>query len=164
VPTNAAQAHNDRNVYILGGGFSRDAGLPLVAGFMDTMRDSVEWLVANKRPREASAVGEVLDFRLKAAAAAYRVRLDVESVEELFSLASAAAGTDLAENVRLAIAATLDFAKSCASPPHLEVRLAKGSDLPKAWKKTDYHATAAGPQGTLEIESYIAPAYEFMRV
>ena len=33
--------YNDRNVYILGAGFSADAGMPLVAGFMNTMRDAV---------------------------------------------------------------------------------------------------------------------------
>lgn len=37
---NGNTIHNDRNVYILGAGFSADAGMPLVLGFMNTMRDA----------------------------------------------------------------------------------------------------------------------------
>jgi hypothetical protein len=48
---------NDHNVYILGAGFSVDGGPPLVADFMNAMRDSVEWLQAKKRDAEAEADG-----------------------------------------------------------------------------------------------------------
>jgi len=103
---------NDHNVYILGAGFSVEGGPPLVADFMNAMRDSVEWLQAKKRETEAEAVRKVLDFRLKAASAAYRAHLDVENIEELFSLAAASEGNELAQDVTLAIAATLDFAQT----------------------------------------------------
>ncbi len=49
-------------------------------------------------------------FRLRAAAA-YRVTVDVENVEELFSLAAASTREKLTKDVTLAIAATLDFAR-----------------------------------------------------
>ena len=34
------KAHNDHNVYILGAGFSAQAGLPLITDFMNRMRDA----------------------------------------------------------------------------------------------------------------------------
>lgn len=40
-------AWNDHNVYVLGAGFSKDAGLPLVAEFFNRTRDSVQWLKDN---------------------------------------------------------------------------------------------------------------------
>jgi hypothetical protein len=32
------------NVYLLGAGFSADAGLPTIADFLNQMRDSTDWL------------------------------------------------------------------------------------------------------------------------
>jgi len=99
---------NDHNVYILGAGFSREAGLPLISDFLLHMRDSHEWLKQCGRNSEADAVARVLAFRLKAASAAYYVNLDLENIEELFSLASASLGRmDL--DIRIAIASTVDF-------------------------------------------------------
>jgi len=105
---------NDHNVYILGAGFSVDAGLPVIKDFLLRMRDSHPWLVENHRQREADAVRKVLEFRLKAASAAYWVTLDLENIEELFSLASASTGA-LNEDIMLAVAATIDFAVTTAA-------------------------------------------------
>lgn len=107
------ETHNDRNVYILGAGFSAEAGLPLIKDFMNRMRDAAAWLAEQgQREREVKAIERVLAFRLRAAAAAYRVPMDIENVEELFSLASASARQALGEDMALAIAATLDFSRS----------------------------------------------------
>jgi hypothetical protein len=87
------KAHNDHNVYILGAGFTAEAGLPLIKDFMNRMRDTAAWLeIQGGREREQKAISRVLEFRLRAAAAAHRVPLNVENIEELFSLASASAG------------------------------------------------------------------------
>ncbi len=102
----------DNNVYILGTGFSVDAGLPVVASFINVMRDSLAWLIEKNRKREAEAVEKVLRFRVRAASASYRVHLNVENIEELFSLASASINTG-GVDVALAISATLDYAKAC---------------------------------------------------
>ncbi|MHB8345998.1 MAG: SIR2 family protein [Acidiferrobacterales bacterium] len=109
--------HNDRNVYILGAGFSADAGMPLVAGFMNTMRDAMMWLEPQQsgRSREVEAIKAVFKFRRNAAAASLRTHIDVENIEELFSLAAASRQDGQAtdeHNVALAIAATLDYAAS----------------------------------------------------
>jgi hypothetical protein len=67
------KANNDQNVYILGAGFSADAGLPLIGGFMNKMRDAVDWLEKQgDRKREIEAITNVLAFRRRAASAAPR--------------------------------------------------------------------------------------------
>lgn len=101
---------NDHNVYILGAGFSVPAGLPQISDFLLKMRDSHNWLNSKERQQEARAIEKVLQFRLNAASASYWVTLDLENIEELFSLASASAGS-ISEDIRLAIAATLDYAR-----------------------------------------------------
>lgn len=105
---------NDHNVYILGAGFSREAGLPLISDFLVRMRDSHEWLLEQGRRSEAEAVAKVLKFRLRAASAAYYVHMDLENIEELFSLASATEG-DMDTAIQTAIAATIDFTRR--TPP-----------------------------------------------
>ena len=138
-----AKAHNDHNVYILGAGFSREANLPLIKDFMSRMRDASAWLEQQgSRDNEVEAIAQVLQFRLRAAAAAYRVPLDVENVEELFSLASAGGGEDLNRAMTLAIAATLDYARSVAAPVPEALRFnVVKRDIPGWTKPTHWEAS-----------------------
>jgi hypothetical protein len=101
--------NNNNNVYILGAGFSAEAGLPLVASFLARMRDAVDWLDDNGREEERQAIERVLEFRHRSSAAGYRMNLDLDNIEHLFSLAAAKLGSATAEDIRLAIAETLDF-------------------------------------------------------
>src|ERR1043166_489724 len=101
----------DHNVYILGAGFSADAGMPLVGNFLQRMADAIEWFDANGHLDEVEAISSVFALRLKAAGAAYRAEVNVDNIEELFSLASASEGEAGANQVTAAIAATLDFAE-----------------------------------------------------
>ena len=103
----------DHNVYILGAGFSFDGGMPLIINFLERMGDSLDWLGAG-RVRETKAINQVFKFRLSAAAAAYRAKINVENIEELFSLASATGSEEISGYITTAIAATLDFARSTA--------------------------------------------------
>jgi hypothetical protein len=76
--SDAGKAYNDHNVYILGAGFAREAGLPLIKDFMNQMRDAAAWLEdQGGREAELRAIGRVLQFRLRAAAAGYRVPLNI---------------------------------------------------------------------------------------
>lgn len=139
---------NDHNVYILGAGFSFDAGIPLVTAFMNRMRDAHPWLVSEKRDAEARAVEQVLAFRLASASAAHRVKIDVENIEELFSLASSLAGAagDLKESdVRLAIAATIDFAATAHRIPQCELAFEQGVAPAHDWPtSTDRESSLGG--------------------
>jgi hypothetical protein len=104
------QASNDHNVYILGAGFSTTAGLPVMSGLLNRMRDALGWLPSQNRLHECEAIERVLKYRLNAASAAYWSTLDLENVEQLFSLASAAQDP-IREYIPIAIAATLDYAR-----------------------------------------------------
>jgi hypothetical protein len=140
-PTSPPQAvaWNDHNVYVIGAGFSKEAGLPVVSEFFNRTRDSVQWLRDNHYMREADAVQRVLAFRLKAAAAALRVELDVENIEQLFSLvaAQAAAGDLLTTDVTLAIAATLEFARRVSRHRVVQIHVPPGVTPPLKWRKKE---------------------------
>ncbi|MDO8142585.1 MAG: SIR2 family protein [Candidatus Brocadiales bacterium] len=148
-----SKAYTDNNVYIFGAGFPVDAGLPVVSNFLNKMKDSVEWLSSKGRSREISAVERVLDFRLKAAAAACRVYLNVENIEELFSLASASGINVLAKDMTLAIAATLDFAKN-TTPDRTFPLLSEDTGKPLPWKRESNSRFSSVPE-------YVCLAYDF---
>ena len=162
------RAYNDHNVYILGAGFSAEAGLPVIKDFMNRMRDAAAWLEEQGgREQELQAIERVLEFRLRAAAAAYRVPLNVENVEELFSLASASAGEGLAEDMALAIAATLDYARSTAPPPAEHQCFTLGIldvldwTKPPNWLSPPAHIQQQVQSGQLKGQWSGCPPYEF---
>jgi hypothetical protein len=162
------RAYNDHNVYILGAGFSAEAGLPLIRDFMNRMRDAAAWLEEQGcREQELQAIERVLEFRLRAAAAAYRVPLNVENVEELFSLASASTGEGLAEDMALAIAATLDYARSTAPSLAEHQCFTLGIlDVLDWTKPPNWQPPPAGIEqqvqsGELKGQWYRCPPYEF---
>ena len=72
----------NHNVYLLGAGFSWGAGMPLVKEFLNKMRDSVDWLRSENREDESKAVQSIFEFRLRAAAGAYRAQINIENIEE----------------------------------------------------------------------------------
>jgi hypothetical protein len=113
----------NHNVYILGAGFSHDAGMPLISDFFVRMRESLDWLEDEARHEERRAIEEVLRFRLQASAAAYRAVINLENIEDLFSLASASQGNSLALQVTTAIAATLDYSLAIALPSIFELKM-----------------------------------------
>jgi hypothetical protein len=155
---------NDHNVYILGAGFSVPAGLPTIATFTNTMRDAVFWLRKNQRQREAEAIDRVLQFRSRVARAGERVPLDLEDIEEVFSLASASDDISLMRDATIAIAATLDFASITRSPGYLSIHLRSDSDLsiPKGWSlnrnaRTSINGLQAWPISCPLYDRYLLP-------
>lgn len=148
--------YNNHNVYILGAGFSVDRGLPTIRNFMLVMRDAHEWLESQNRTLEANAIKDVLDFRLDAASAAYRIKLDLENIEELFSLASASS-RKLTKQIRIAIAATLDYKIKTTLEPNVGFQINKKHlNFPDSWKITDN--TDFVPLSGIDVS---CPAYEF---
>lgn len=106
---------NDHNVYVVGAGFGASVGLPTMANFMLAAREAVPWLIENERHVEANAIVTLLEFRLRASAAAYRSPIDLENIEELFSLGSALDESGLTSKMQRAIASTLDYASATSS-------------------------------------------------
>lgn len=99
---------NDHNVYILGAGFSSEAGYPLVHNFMDKMREAA----LTKQGLERRELEAVLRFRKEASAAAYRTTFDPENIEDLFSLAAATENLSTRSDLTIAIAETLIYCKN----------------------------------------------------
>jgi hypothetical protein len=127
----------NHNVYILGAGFSFDGGIPLVKDFLGRMADSVDWLYRNERYKEAEAISRVFEFRLRATGAAYRVDIDLENIEELFSLASASENETRADYIPTAIAATIDVARRTASPSECVIGRRTFVDDQAGWNKVN---------------------------
>jgi len=119
---------NDHHVYILGAGYSVARGMPLISGFLNRMRDAAIWFETQGRSEEKEAIHDVLKFRLSAAASAYRVPIDLENVEELFSLASAS-DQCVTESAKLAIAATLAYCAEQVVDPYLYLGEADASKM-----------------------------------
>ena len=114
------QLYNDNYVFILGAGFSAARGLPLIANFFDEMRDAKVWVEDTKRTAQESAITKVLEFRREGASAAYRVSIDLDNVEELFSLSAAAEPDDL-QALQLSISATLSYSLKKKPEPMLQL-------------------------------------------
>ena len=123
----------DHNVYILGAGFSADAGIPLLDNFLVQMRASMNWLRQEKRDREFSAIRKVFEFRKEAASAALRVNLNIENIEDLFSLAAASGQYPLEESVSTAIAGTLDFSRRHGKLQCFEIVVDNDLARPISW-------------------------------
>ncbi len=105
---------NNNNVYILGAGFSFDASMPLVNNFLFRMRETPEWIEQSKSPlaeNRLAHIRDVFSFRLRASASAYRININIEDIEQLFSLASASESDILNTAIIESIASTLDYCR-----------------------------------------------------
>jgi hypothetical protein len=151
---------NNKNVYILGAGFSVDAGLPTIADFLNQMRDGADWLAEHRRDRELSAVERVLTFRHEAAAAGYRVNVDLDNIEDLFSLAAALPQMTVSREVQAAIGATLNYAQVRSSPSLVRLRVspARGWALTDKWRDSAKRVDQAGPD-SFDVLSSIYDSY-----
>src|SRR5260370_21489540 len=76
----------DRNVYILGAGFSADAGAPLIQGFLDCSRRLVDQPFSDLDPVERAHFKSVFKFRSEMAQSREKVRMDLDDIEQLFGL------------------------------------------------------------------------------
>lgn len=153
--------HNDNNVYILGAGFSAEAGLPVISSFLARMRDAVDWLDKAGRKAEREAIERVLDFRHESSAAGYRINIDLDNIEHLFSLADAKPGTASSDDIRLAIAATIDFAAQTRQAPIGRMRVSASNEWPckDAWLNTARRKLDPDSNGFRDVESSIFDYY-----
>lgn len=77
---------SDRNVYILGAGFSAAAGAPLVHDFLDRSRQLFDDPASGLEDFERESFKKVFAFRQQMAQAREKVRIDLDDVEQLFGL------------------------------------------------------------------------------
>ncbi len=76
----------DRNVYILGAGFSAAAGVPVVHDFIDRSRIYFDDPSSGLDGAEREHFKRFLDFKRKMSQAREKVRIDLDDIEQLFGL------------------------------------------------------------------------------
>lgn len=94
------------------------------------MRDAQGWLEQQPDFEGKHEIRGVLEYRLEAAAAAYWTPLDLENIEELFSLASADENIIKGHLVAKAIAATLRYVEETRRPMSGVVNILGHPNLP----------------------------------
>ena len=164
--------HNNHNVFILGAGFSVDAGLPVVNNVIKKMRLAASSSINTNKREIAEGINGVLKWRLFSASAAHRCKIDPNNIEELFSLIDGDRGGNgqwmvKKETMQKAIISTLSFcAKQQSSQdrgtrlflqPGLESRLndeylvdkIEQSDNPLSWILPIYDAIASVFSGSI---------------
>ncbi len=105
--------HIDHNVYILGAGFSKEAGLPVLSDFLQVMRESR--VSGELSSEENEAIDAILHFRRYASMAAAQTHIDLNNLEDLLSLAAAVPPDSSQErsgslaDLSVAIGAVLDY-------------------------------------------------------
>jgi len=76
----------DRNVFILGAGFSAHAGVPLIKDFLDRSRELMYDPSSRLDPLERNLFERVFEFRTEMAEACEKVAIDLDNIEELFGI------------------------------------------------------------------------------
>ena len=76
----------DRNVFIVGAGFSAHAGVPLIKDFLDRSRELMDDPLSRLDPSERDSFKRVFEFRREMAQACEKVAVDLDNIEELFGL------------------------------------------------------------------------------
>ncbi|AEM48073.1 hypothetical protein Acife_1950 [Acidithiobacillus ferrivorans SS3] len=99
--------HVDHNVYIIGAGYSAAAGLPLLTNFLEKMR--CYRITLADADEFAIAIDDVLTYRRDCASASDKIKLDLDNIETLLSLAAASPDVDIKKAIALAIGATINF-------------------------------------------------------
>lgn len=78
--------HQDRNVYVLGAGFSAPAGAPVVGNFLDKSREFYDDPLSGLDGEEEKQFERVFLFRQQMAAAREKFVIDLDNIEHLFGL------------------------------------------------------------------------------
>jgi hypothetical protein len=106
----------DRNVYIVGAGFSRDAGAPLIQDFLDRAREFLDDPQSSLNGSDRQHFQKVFEFKRRVAQAAEKVDIDLDNIEQLFGLLEMSerlgigSAEDVRPSMRVLIARTLELA------------------------------------------------------
>jgi hypothetical protein len=78
----------DHNVYILGAGFSKAAGLPLMDDFLTSMKEVLQILINDGNPltNYSKALHQILKFRKELSSCGYFIQVDLDNIEDLLSI------------------------------------------------------------------------------
>jgi len=82
----ASTEASNHNVFILGAGFSREAGAPLIHDFLDMSRELFDDPDSDLDKEERSQFREVFEFKNRVSQAREKFRIDLDNIEQLFGL------------------------------------------------------------------------------
>lgn len=103
-----------KNVFVLGAGFSRDAGAPLMNDFFQRARDLRDDPKSSLTEADRNTFGRVVDHRFGLNRALAKIFVDLDNIEQLFGFLemelqlSGKAEVRLREDIRYLIARTLE--------------------------------------------------------
>jgi hypothetical protein len=155
----------DRNVFILGAGFSADAGAPLLKDFLDRSRQFMDDPSSGLEEDERGYFNDVFEFRREMAQAREKVSIDLDNIEELFGLVevSRRLGIDK-QKTRDAtvymIAKTLELAVQPAGPSRRPIRFDVKADFSKEFRAANNHGLFRQLPG-YGVEMLTADIYQY---
>ncbi len=126
----AGEIH-DHNVFILGAGFSKDAGAPLIHDFLDRAREFFDDPDSDLDPIEREQFDRVFKFKREVAKAREKFQIDLDNIEQLFGLVemSQRLGSEPSETrdaTVYLIAKTLELALRKRQRPEVRMSLVRG--------------------------------------
>jgi len=157
----------DRNVYILGAGFSAAAGAPVVRDFLDRAREILDDPDSDLNDYERDAFKEVFAFKRRVAQAREKVVIDLDDIEQLFGMVEMScrlgkAPYSLRDSTVYLIAKTLQLAtaRGLQSRPHLnflsnkEMLAGVGGELPIGFSPVLWSSSEGEKQFRVDIYTY----------
>jgi NAD-dependent SIR2 family protein deacetylase len=143
----------DRNVYILGAGFSASAGAPLVRDFIDRSRLYFDDPSSNLEKGERQHFERFLEFKRRMSQAREKVKIDLDDIEQLFGLVEMSqrlehTRRDTRDSTVYVIAKTLEIATR--SKVHRRLGFSPETALRQVW---------APPPTFVGVPGYSPPAW-----
>jgi len=130
---------SDRNVFILGAGFSVAAGAPVIRDFLDISRELFDDPESGLDPEERQLFQKVFEFKKKVAQAREKFEIDLDNIEELFGLVEMSHrlnpdAADTRDATVYLIAKTLELATArCKHRPSIVFDGARGYSTANRW-------------------------------
>src|SRR6266568_5676034 len=143
----------DRNVYVLGAGFSALAGAPLIHDFIDRSRLYFDDPSSNLEKRERDHFERFLAFKRRMSQSREKVRIDLDNIEQLFGLVEISQRLEFdtratRDSTVYVIAKTLELATR--EQPLRRIGFSGVQEILKEWK----------PIPRFEVvQGYVPPAY-----
>ena len=149
----------DHNVYILGAGFSRDAGAPLIHDFLDRACKFFDDPDSALDPQERQQFEQVFKFKREVAKAREKFRIDLDNIEQLFGLVEmsqrlGSVGSDTRDAMVYLIAKTLQLTLANTSR-RSEVKMNLASGYASQASFVNYVRRSSSGVDSLDTDIYI---------
>src|SRR5581483_11425835 len=150
----------DRNVFILGAGFSASAGVPLIHNFLDYSRQYLDDPSSGLQDWEREKFREVFEFRRKMSQAREKIKIDLDNIEHLFGLVEIARRLDsVSLETRNATVYLIQKTIELAAGSH-KIRGSVAFQAASGFSKSDFPSWLTTQQGVIPA-AFIADTYQY---